>query len=225
MDRVQTSEYSTGLPSPYPSNFGSDSRSEVSPSDHTYASQPETRQSHYTTATPTSDYGTYPASARSASFNEHIQQQRHFQCGTSMATSNSSSLNLQDGVAHHDPQQDPQHVKSDSDVPIDPSISAHSPTTYQYPQASPYASNPADMAHAYGHAAVYTQQQQRPDWGNYATHTPITPNHGVFAHHTPPASATQPGRGNQVSLHSCRGVRHISSDSCYQIAMSAVVRI
>lgn len=201
MDRSATSDFTTSLPSPYPSQFG-DSRSEVSPSSatHQYSTQPETRQSHYsTTAAPNSDYN-YPASARSGSFQEHLQRQYHPSAtigGASMA-SNSSSLNLQDGAdAHQDPQQDPQQVKSDSDVPIDPSITAQSPTQYSYPQASPYGSTGADMSH-YGHPGVYAQG--RPDWAGYAAHTPITPNHSVFGHHqTTPTSATQ-GRGNQVSV-------------------------
>lgn len=224
MDRVATSDFSTSLPSPYPSNFG-DSRSEVSPSDpssnnHQYATQPEARQSHYsTTATPTSDYSNYPASARSGSFPEHLQRQQYPSAsigGASMA-SNSSSLNLQDGVGHQDPQQDPQHVKSDSDVPIDPSITAQSPTQYQYPQASPYGSAAPDMSHAYGHPGVYPQG--RPDWATYG-HTPLTPNHNVFGHHqTTPTSATQ-ARGNQVSSSSTRLSRPQLSSDCSRILRS-----
>lgn len=202
MDRSATSDFTTSLPSPFPSHFG-DSRSEASPSSatHQYSTQAETRQSQYsTTAAPNSDYN-YPASARSGSFPEHLQRQYHPSAtigGASMA-SNSSSLNLQDGAdAHQDPQQDPQQVKSDSDVPIDPNITAQSPTQYSYPQASPYGSTGADMSH-YGHPGVYAQG--RPDWTGYA-HTPITPNHSGFGHQITPTSATQ-GRGNQVSVRRC----------------------
>ncbi|KAF3770279.1 hypothetical protein M406DRAFT_271395 [Cryphonectria parasitica EP155] len=205
MERGQTTDFSNTLPSPYSSASFGDSRSEAAPADpvttQAYATQPEARQSHYTTtATPTSEYSAYPASARSSSFPEH-QLQRAYQPsasigGASMA-SHSSSLNLQDGAAHQDPQPGAQPVKSDSDVPIDPSITAQSPTQYQYPQASPYGSSAQDMSHAYPQTHVYAQP--RPDWTGY-THTPITPGHhgGVFPHQqTTPTTAT-PGRGNQV---------------------------
>lgn len=206
MERGATSDFSNSLPSPFPSNFG-DSRSEVSPSDpsstsHQYATQSEARQSQYpTTATPTSDYSNYPASARSGSFPDHLHRayQPSASIGGASMASNSSSLNLQDGAAHQDPQQEAQHVKSDSDVPIDPSITAQSPTQYQYPQASPYGSTAPDMTHGYGHPSAAVYGQPRPDWTGYAAaHTPITPNHNVFGHQTTPT--TSQGRGNQVSL-------------------------
>ncbi|KAJ4424112.1 hypothetical protein N0V82_001160 [Gnomoniopsis sp. IMI 355080] len=113
--------------------------------------------------------------------------------------SHSSSLNLQDGAdaAHQDPHEDAQQLKSDPDVPIDPSITAQSPTQY-YPQTSPYGTA-GDMQH-YGHpSAVYSQPQPRPDWSGYGAHTPITPNHhGVFQHQQTTPTAARGGHGNQV---------------------------
>ena len=75
-------EYSqSGLPSPYPSNFG-DTQSETSSADHAsaaqYSSQQEVRSNNYSTsATPTSEYSVYPPSARSSTFPDHIQRSYH----------------------------------------------------------------------------------------------------------------------------------------------------
>lgn len=165
-------EYSqSGLPSPYPSNFG-DSNSEESSADHASAAQYPVKQEVYssTSATPTSEYGVYPQSARSGSFPEHIQRSYH------PASSSSSG-----GMAQ---QQN------------NPSIAAPSPT-YPYGQHSPYAPNP-DMSHSYSHPAsggMYAQP--RPDWAGYGQHggAPLTPGHPVYAQS--PASAP-PQRPNQV---------------------------
>ncbi|KAI0145872.1 hypothetical protein F4776DRAFT_380112 [Hypoxylon sp. NC0597] len=74
-------EYSqSGLPSPYPSTYG-DTQSEASSADHAsaaqYPSNQEARGNSYpTSATPTSEYGAYPQSARStSSFPEHSLRQ------------------------------------------------------------------------------------------------------------------------------------------------------
>ena len=195
-------EYSqTGLPSPYPSQVG-DTRSEASSVDQTsatpYTTAQEVRTSNYpTTATPTSEYGVYPQSARSGSFPEHIQRSYHpagsGSSGGMAQTPTSPSMPMHDGGNHHNPQQ----VKSDSDVPIDPSIAAPSPT-YGHGQYSPYAAPPQDMAHSYSHpssAGLYAQP--RPDWTGYGQQhgTPITPGHHVFPQ-TPTSTTSQ--RPNQV---------------------------
>ncbi|KAL2277375.1 hypothetical protein FJTKL_00075 [Diaporthe vaccinii] len=200
MERSAAADYS-GLPSPYPSNFG-DSRSEGSLSDPSsaqqYTSQSEVRPSGYsTTATPTSEYSGYPASARSGSFPEHHLQRAYHPSGvggSSMAqTPTSPSMPLQDGRNHQNPQPDHQQIKSDNDVPIDPSIAAPSPTQYAYPPQSPYGQHPQDMAHGYGHQNVYAQP--RPDWTGYGQPgAPITPGHHVFPQ-TPTTASTRP---NQV---------------------------
>ncbi|PSR79916.1 hypothetical protein BD289DRAFT_80246 [Coniella lustricola] len=206
MERGQTTtDFASTLPSPYSGTSFGDSRTESAPSDpssiQAYSSHAEPRSSQYhtTAATPTSEYSNYPASARSGSFPEH-QLSRAYPSGSisggSMA-SHSSSLNLQDGAGHHEPQPDAQQVKSDSDVPIDPSITAQSPTQYQYPQNSPYSASGQDMSHGYAQSHVYAQA--RPDWGSY-THASLPQGHhgGVFPHQqTTPTAATQ-ARGNQV---------------------------
>ncbi|KUI56967.1 hypothetical protein VM1G_00391 [Cytospora mali] len=204
MERSAATDYS-GLPSPYPSNFG-DTRSEASLSDPSsaqqYTSQSEVRPTTYAaTATPTSEYSGYPASARSATFPEHHLQRAYGAHpsgvgGSSMAqTPTSPSMPLQDGRNHQNPQQDHQQIKSDNDVPIDPSIAQPSPTQYAYPPQSPYGQPPTqDMAHGYGHHSVYAQP--RPDWTGYGQPgAPITPGHHVFPQ--TPTTAAQ-SRPNQV---------------------------
>jgi hypothetical protein len=197
-------EYSqTGLPSPYPSQVG-DTRSEASSVDQAsatpYTTAQEVRTTHYpTSATPTSEYGVYPQSARSGSFPEHIQRSYHpassGSSGGMAQTPTSPSMSMNDGGHHH---PNPHQVKSDSDVPIDPSIAAPSPT-YGHGQYSPYAPPPQDMAHNYSHpgsAGLYGQP--RPDWTGYAQQhgTPITPGHHVFPQ--TPTSASSQARPNQV---------------------------
>ena len=55
-------------------------------------------------------------------------------------------MSLQDGTPNN--HQNSPHVKSDPNVPIDPSIAASSPG---YPQYSPYAPQPHDMSQYQGH--------------------------------------------------------------------------
>ncbi|KAK4186623.1 hypothetical protein QBC35DRAFT_516076 [Podospora australis] len=203
MDRSAAEYSQSGLPSPYPSTVG-DTQSEASSVDHAtaaaapYASQQEVRSNTYsTTATPTSDYSVYPTSARSASsFPEHLQRPYHpagnhgGSSGGMAQTPTSPSVPLQDGRSHQSPQQ----VKSDSEVPIDPSIAAPSPTYTAHTQYSPYAPPPQDMTHQYPHSATM-YGHQRPDWGSYQS--PGLPGgHHVFPQ-APASSATQP-RPNQV---------------------------
>ncbi|TPX11198.1 uncharacterized protein E0L32_001016 [Thyridium curvatum] len=197
-------EYSqSGLPSPYPSNYG-DTRSEASSADHAsaaqYATQQEVRSNNYSTsATPTSEYGVYPPSARSSSFPEHLQRSYHpasnhnGSSGGMAQTPTSPSMPMQDGRNHQNPQQ----VKSDSDVPIDPSIAAPSPTAYTHQQYSPYGAPPSqDMSHGY-HPSNNMYAQPRPDWGGYAGQGgPMTPGHHVFPQ--TPTSAAPQARPSQV---------------------------
>lgn len=190
-----TSEYpQTGLPSPYPSNFG-DANSEGSSADHASAAQYSNQKevNYPTSATPTSEYGVYPQSARSGTFPDHGQ--RSYQSATptssgSMAQQNSPSLPQQDGRNH---QSHP--VNSDSNVPIDPSIAAPSPT-YPYGQHSPYGPNP-DMQHGYSHPSGGMYAQPRPEWGGYGQHgaPPMTPG----GHHVYGQSPQAAQRPNQVS--------------------------
>ena len=107
-----------------------------------------------TAATPTSEFGVTPSSARSANLNSdylarqhYAQQQQGHASAASMAQASSPSMSLQDG--HQNNHHNPQHVKSNPDVPIDPSIAASSPT---YPPYSPYAQQGHDMSQYQGHA-------------------------------------------------------------------------
>lgn len=200
-------EYSqSGLPSPYPSVSG-DNQSEASSADHAsaaqYPSNQEARSANYSaSATPTSEYGAYPQSARSTgSFPEHSLRQYHpasNHSGSSggmaqQQTPTSPSMPLQDGRNHQ-----PQQVKSDSDVPIDPSIAAPSPT-YPHGQYSPYATAPQEMPHTYQQGAppaLYAQP--RPDWANYG-HPGGQMGHHPVSYSHPPTSAP-PGRPAQVGF-------------------------
>ncbi|CAJ2506951.1 Uu.00g081370.m01.CDS01 [Anthostomella pinea] len=196
----------SGLPSPYPSISG-DAQSEASPADHasaaTYPSNQEARPAGYSSsATPTSEYGAYPQSARSStsSFQEHsIRHQYHpasnhsgSSGGMAQQTPTSPSMPLQDGRTHQSEQ-----VKSDSDVPIDPSIAAPSPSAYSaHSQYSPYgAAPPQDMAH-YPPSAGSMYAQPRPDWSNYGHPGGQMPHpHQVPFPHTP--TSAPPGRPPQ----------------------------
>ncbi|KAK8092089.1 hypothetical protein PG997_002450 [Apiospora hydei] len=178
----RSAEYSqTGLPSPYPSNFG-DTQSEVSSADHAsaaaYPSAQEARSANYSTsATPTSsEYGggVFPQSARSSSFPEHIQRTYHpasnhsGSSGGMAQTPTSPSMPLPDGRNHQS-----QQVKSDNELPIDPNITAPSPT-YPHQQYSPYGAPlrgtcRTAMLRVYGTHQVYSfvpipgaQQHKRP---------------------------------------------------------------
>ena len=192
-------EYSqSGLPSPYPSTFG-DAQSEASSADHASAAQyptpQEARSSNYSaSATPTSEYGAYAPSARSSSsFPEHGLRQYHpagtpsgSSGGMAQTPTSPSSMPLQDGRNHQS-----QQVKSDSDMPIDPSIAAPSPT-YGHNQYSAYPAPPQDMAHSYQQSPGGLYAQPRPDWANYGHPGQQMPPHHVFPH-TP--SSAPPARG------------------------------
>ena len=208
MDRGATEYSQSGLPTPYPNAF-IDAQSEETSADHAsavqFTPQQEVRPNNYSTsATPTSEYGVYPASARSGSFPEHIQRQYHpasNHSGSSggMAQSTSPSLPLQDGRPNHHTAQ----IKSDQDVPIDPSIAASSPT---YPahggQYFPYPPQ-QDMQHGYpSHpgGAMYTQP--RPDWAGYGGHPqhPMQGGYAVTGAQTPTSAAPAGARPGQVSI-------------------------
>lgn len=199
-------EYSqSGLPSPYPSTYG-DTQSEASSADHASAAQyptpQEARPSNYSaSATPTSEYGAYAHSARSSSsFPEHSLRQYHpaasnpsGSSGGMAQTPTSPSMPMQDGRNHQS-----QQVKSDSDMPIDPSIAAPSPT-YGHSQYSTYpAPPPQDMSHSYPQSAGSLYAQPRPDWANYGHPGQQMPPHHVFPH-TP--TSAPPARGQVGSLY------------------------
>ena len=206
-------EYSqSGLPSPLPSNVG-DSQSEASSADHVsaapFASQQEARSATYSaSATPTSEYSVFPPSARSAAFPEHIQRSyhpanNHGGGGGGMAqTPTSPSVPLSDdGQTHH------SQVKSDNQLPLDPSIAAPNPT-YPHGQYATYATPGQEMTtHGYTHpgsAGLYAQP--RPDWSGYGQSPggPIAPGHHVFPQ--TPTNAAPAARQNQVGFSTCAAV-------------------
>lgn len=183
---------SSGLQTPYYSPDPLASSEEI-PAEHAPVSQVAAF------STPTSDYGSYPTSARSSSFPAHIQQQQQQQYrpssrGTSggMAQPTSPSMSLQDGSrAGHPISQ----VKSDQDVPIDPSIAASSPTypTSHGGQYSPYPPQ-QEMSHGgyQGHPqAMYAQP--RPDWAGYG-HSQMQGGYSVPGSSTPTSGAPPGGR-------------------------------
>jgi hypothetical protein len=186
-----------GLPTPYPYAF-TNAHSEEPPAEHVSAVQSFTPQQqgarsangYSNSATPTSEYGVYPASARSSNFPENVRQYP----GTNgaMAQQPPSPSSIQDGQNHQN-----SHIKSDQDVPIDPSIAASSPTYPAHGQYSPYPPQ-QDMQHGYpGHPSGAMYQQPRPDWAGYAGQ----PQHGMPAYtgvHTPTSAASAGPRPGQV---------------------------
>ncbi|KAF7517527.1 hypothetical protein G7054_g13781 [Neopestalotiopsis clavispora] len=194
-------EYSqSGLPSPYPSVYG-DTQSEASSADHAsaaqYSSNGEPRSANYSTsATPTSEYSVYPPSARSSSFPEHLQRTYHpasthgGSSGGMAQTPTSPSMPTQDGRNHQ-----PQQVKSNDDIPLDPSLTAPSPT-YGQNQYSPYAAPPQhhDNMQSYPQSGgLYPQA--RPDWANYGQPGQV---HHPHMYPPTPTSAAPHGRPAQV---------------------------
>ncbi|KAF2473336.1 uncharacterized protein BDR25DRAFT_323894 [Lindgomyces ingoldianus] len=169
MDGRQTEYPQSGLSSPYPT-FPKPP-SEDSSADQASAAQfPQGQDPRTSNLTPTSDYTINPSSARSGSFPEYIQ--RSYQPGAQganaggMAQPQSPSMPLQDGQQNDHQQQ----LKSDSDVPIDPSIAAApSPTYAQHGQYSPYTPH-HDMQHYPGHPTT-PMYGTRPEWaGQYPQH-------------------------------------------------------
>ncbi|KAI9692068.1 MAG: hypothetical protein M1820_009535 [Bogoriella megaspora] len=160
------SEYSqSGLSSPYTSiNDAPSEGSADQASAAQYTPGQEVRPSTFSSsATPTSDYGIHPSSARSGSFPEYVQRPPYHQpSGQSgntggMAQTQSPSMTMADGQANN--HQNGNNIKSDPDVPIDPSIAASSPT-YPHGQYSPYTPQ-HDMQH-YAHPGQ--PMYARPEW-------------------------------------------------------------
>lgn len=114
----------SGLPSPYPSNYG-DNQSEASSADHASAAQyaatnqSEVRTNNYpAAATPTSEYSTYPASARSSSFPEHIQRPYH---PAAASTHSGSSAGM---AQQNSPSQPHHHLPAPPELPASSSVSS-----------------------------------------------------------------------------------------------------
>jgi hypothetical protein len=136
---------------------------------------------------PGPDYGLAPASARSGTFPEYIHQRPPYTPGQAPAQggmahpTSPSSMPLQHTSAN---SQAPHNLKSNTEVPIDPSI-ATSPTYPPQPHYSPYQGQP-DMSQHPGYPGVYG----RPEWasGQYSPATPM----GHYGH---PASSGPPSAG------------------------------
>ncbi|KAK3709829.1 hypothetical protein LTR37_010657 [Vermiconidia calcicola] len=175
MDGRQPEYPQSGLSSPYAPYNGQ--QSEGSSADQASAAQYQPAQDYKpsnfsSSATPNSDYG-LPQTARSGSFPEYIQrsyadgQHNRYPASATgghagMAQTSSPSQSMSEG------QQPNGHasnsVKSDGDVPIDPSIAQSSPT---YPPSHNYSPYPPQHE-----LPQYAGQQQmsygRPDWaGQY----------------------------------------------------------
>ena len=113
-----------------------------------------------------------------------------------MAQSTSPSMSLQDGSSDHHHST----MKSDQDVPIDPSIAASSPT-YPHGQYSPYPQQ--DMSHGYPqHPQGAMYAQPRPDWAGYAGHPqqPSPMGYGVNGQSTPTSHAPPGPPRHPVSI-------------------------
>lgn len=212
MDGRQPDYPQSGLNSPYAPYNGHPS--EGSSADQTSAVQYQQQGQDYkssnfsSSATPDSSYG-LPQSARSGSFPEYIQrsyadgqQQTRYPTGaqqqSGMAQTSSPSLSSSDG-----PQSNghANNSKSDSDVPIDPTIAQSSPTYPPPHNYSPYPPAQHDMQQQYpGGPMSYA----RPEWaGQYQQpmgygHSPATtggaaPNMAAHAIQRPPAVGTYVG--------------------------------
>ena len=189
MDGRQTDYPQTGLSSPYPTF--PEPPSEGSADQASAAQYPQgqdPRASNFSaTATPASEYSINPSSARSGSFPEYIQ--RSYQPGAQaaaaggMAQPQSPSMPLSDGQNN----DHPQHIKSDSDVPIDPSIAAAPSPSYPQHSQYTYGSAQHDIHQYAGHPTATPMYSTRPEWGGQ-----YQPHHMQYGHAAtsgPPAPA------------------------------------
>ncbi|GBF65734.1 C2H2 finger domain transcription factor [Trichophyton mentagrophytes] len=152
-----------------------------------YSAPPEPRSGGISASnTPQPDYNLHqnsshppppPAAARPSPYPEYLTRQPqyhhapHTQAGgpPGMAQATSPSMNPQDG--QQSDHRSPAQVKSDTEVPIDPSIAASSPS--YPPPYSPYAPQSHDMAQYQSHPP---QMYARPDWPHqYGAHQPGMP--------------------------------------------------
>nr|POF03881.1 c2h2 finger domain transcription factor con7 [Quercus suber] len=195
MDGRQPEYPQSGLSSPFAPHSGH--LSEGSSADQASAVQYQSgdyKSSNFSaSATPSSEYG-LPQSARSGSFPEYVQrsyadgQQARYPTSAqgghaAMAQTSSPSLSLPDGE-HANGHHPPHNMKSDGDVPIDPSIAQASPS-YPPPQNySPYP--PQHEMHQYpGQMPQYGGG--RPEWaGHYQQ--PMGYGHSPATSGGPPSS-------------------------------------
>lgn len=146
-------------------------------------------QNFSSSATPSSEYGNLPQSARSGTFPEYIQRQQQYPnqaqgaTGGNMAHAQSPSMSMQQQQANH------HHERRDSNQedPIDPAIAAASPTYPPHQQYSPhqfppheasgmYPMNPQDYAARHWPPGAYPAQHGMPHYGHpSASGPPTTP--------------------------------------------------
>ncbi len=235
MDGRQPAYQQPGLTSPYPQSL-QEHDSETSSADQGsapsaaaaaaavaaaahYAPGQDGRPSNFSSAaTPTSEYGLNPPSARSASFTEYgggaaaaaAAQQQQQQRYHSAAAGQSGGVGGGMAAQQPPPPTSPSmplmphgqagsngidSIKSDTDLPIDPSIAAQTSPTYPNPtgQYSPYTPQ-HEMSHFPPHSGtpgIY----QRPEWaGSYPPHQP-PPQH-LYGH---PSATTGPPTPTMVS--------------------------
>jgi transcription factor CON7 len=190
MDGRQSDYPQPGLNPPYP-DFP-EQQAEGNQADQSgtaqYPQGQDPRSANFSSsATPTSEYSNLPQSARSGSFPEYIQRAQPYPqsqgaAGGNMAHATSPSLPLQNQQANN---HTPQSVKSDPDVPIDPSIAAASPTYPPHQQYSPhqylpqdtrpYPMNPSDFGQPHGGWPGHYQTPHIPHYGHPASTGPPTP--------------------------------------------------
>jgi hypothetical protein len=191
MDGRQSDYQQPGLHSPYPPS--TKIKSERSAPDQTSAAQyppsQDPRNANFSSsATPTSDYGIAPSSARSGSFPEYIQRSQYPPQGQGTPAGNMAQATSPSIPLHNDQaiNPNPSSNKSDADLPIDPSIAAASPTYPHHPSYSPYAPNEAQPM--YGQ---HPGHFPRPDWppGHYQTPPTHMPPYGHTVTTGPPTPA------------------------------------
>ncbi|KAM0720448.1 hypothetical protein Q7P37_004584 [Cladosporium fusiforme] len=204
MDARQQPEYpQSGLSSPYANYNGhqSEGTSADQASAVQYPAGQEYKPSNFSSsATPDSSYG-LPQSARSGSFPEYIQrsyadgqpQPARYQPGAQgnhpgMAQTSSPSLPMADGQQPNG-HASQHNIKSDGDVPIDPSIAQSSPSyppPHNYSPYPPQQEIPQYAAHPM-YARPEWQQGQYPQPMQYG-HSPASSAGGapgMVAHHIP----------------------------------------
>lgn len=207
MDGRQPEYPQSGLSSPYAPYNGP--QSEASSADQASAVQYQSGQDYKpsnfsSSATPDSNYG-LPSSARSGSFPEYIQarsyadsRQTQYPAGaqSNMAQTSSPSLSMPDGPQSNGHASN--NAKSDSEVPIDPSIAQSSPSYPPPHNYSPYPPQhdvppqyPGQPMTSYGRPEWAGQYQQPMGYG----HSPATtggaaPNMMAHAIPRPPAVGT-----------------------------------
>jgi transcription factor CON7 len=200
--------------------------------DHTstasYTAQQDARSVNISSSnTPQSDYGLTPSSARSQNFPpEHLARYpqyhpapHHQSAVGSMAQPASPSMSLQDAPPHDN--RISNHMKSDPDVPIDPSIAQQQQQSPTYPPPySPYNPQAHDMAQYQGHPPPGMYQPRPDGWGQYGH-----PGHMPGPYQSPATSVpnaspnvTAGGRPGQVCLNlEGFGSRGAPSLSCFAV--------